>query len=365
MAQLSTADAVILTLNPGSSSLKASVRSPATLAQMAMERIGTEQAMEHAVEAVHQMAQDRGFTLDAVAHRVVHGGPHRFNPVIVDDAVLKDLREATPLAPLHMPTSLRVIAHARAIWPHIPHIVCFDTGFHQDLPQQSRRLPLPASMDSLGIRRYGFHGLSLQSVVDARPGLGNAVIAHLGSGCSVTAVSQGRSLHTTMSLTPTSGMISGSRSGDLDPEIPLQMLESHGSAIPALRELLNHDSGLAGVAGGRHDMRDLLGADDSDARLSVAMFVASAAMAIASCATALPSWDSLVFTGGIGEHAHAVREMICARLLPLRGPVADSERTPGEMLQDSGVTVLVCPADEESVLDRFARALIGTADRTP
>ncbi|HTZ45293.1 MAG TPA: hypothetical protein VMB79_15645, partial [Jatrophihabitans sp.] len=209
---------------------------------------------------------------------------------------------------------------------------------------------------------YGFHGLSVQSVLDARPDLDQAVIAHLGSGCSVTAVAGGRSRYTTMSLTPTGGMVSGTRSGDLDPEVVLYLLGERGYSADRLRALLDGHSGLAGLAAGRHDVRDLLAADDPDAALALAVLADSAARAIAGCATALDSWDALVFTGGVGEHAGPVREAICARLLPLRarrpGDAVPAGGTATERLAATGVRVLVVPADEEAVLDRLARAAL-------
>ncbi|MEC3982885.1 acetate kinase, partial [Amycolatopsis sp. H20-H5] len=201
----------------------------------------------------------------------------------------------------------------------------------------------PAFADQLGLRRYGFHGLSVQSIVDAVPDLGDAVVAHLGSGCSVTAVHNGQSVHTTMSLTPASGVLSGTRSGDLDPEIPLILLDQPGATTASVRALLSHDSGLAGIAHGLHDVRDLLAAREHDpaADLALRVFTRDVAMAIAAAATTLPRWDTLVFTGGIGEHAPTVCHEISARLTSLRLP-----RT------------LVVPADEAAVMDRQAREVL-------
>ena len=198
----------------------------------------------------------------------------------------------------------------------------------------------------MGIRRYGFHGLSVESVLLARPALGDAVIAHLGSGCSVTAVgADGRPRHTTMSFTPTAGMISSTRSGDIDPEIALYLIDRHGYTTAQVRDAFDYRSGLAGVAGGRHDVRDLLAAGDAgdaDAALALDLFACSAAMSIAACSTTLDRWESLVFTGGIGEHSHVMRNRITSRL------------------RLDGVTVTAVPADEERVMDRQARELLRT-----
>jgi acetate kinase len=264
---------------------------------------------------------------------------------VIDEALLGDLHAAIPLAPLHLPGDLECIGRARHTWPDASHVACFDTGFHHDLPEWSRRLPVADELERAGVRRYGFHGLSIESVLHARSDLGNTVIAHLGSGCSVTAVgADGRPRHTTMSLTPTGGMISATRTGDLDPEILLYLIEEHGYSVSRLRELMDRQGGLAGLAGGRHDVRDLLGAPDVAAALALEVFVRGAAAAIAGCATALDSWESLVFTGGIGEHADAIRDAVLARL-------------PGS----TGLRVLVVPADEEGVLDRSARQLVTAA----
>lgn len=310
-------------------------------------RIGDEPAapfhggIADAVDAVADIADQRALAPDAVAHRVVHGGPNHQVPTVIDDHLIADLHEIIPLAPLHLPGALETIAHARRRWPDATHVACFDTGFHRDLPERSKRLPVPDELADLGVRRYGFHGLSMQSVLLNRPDIGNAVVAHLGSGCSVTAIAaDGHPRHTTMSLTPTSGMVSATRTGDLDPEVTLYLIQQHGYTADGLRGLYDHRSGLAGIAGGRRDVRDLLSADDHDAELAIEMFVYSAAMAIASCAVALDGWDTLVFTGGIGEHSADIRDRICARL------------------RLAGVAITVVAADEERVMDVQVRELV-------
>jgi acetate kinase len=330
----------VLALNPGSSSLKAALRESASSDAVYTKLIERVDSSELDA-ALAQVADELPGTPEAVAHRLVHGGPRHFAPTVIDDAVLADLSAAVPLAPLHLPGALEVIRHARAQWPSVPHVACFDTGFHRDLPAVAQRLPVPSSVAALGVRRYGFHGLSVQSVLLAHPSLGDAVIAHLGSGCSVTAVgADHRPRHTTMSLTPTGGVLSATRPGDLDPEIPLYLLDHQGFETDQLRDLFNHSSGLAGVADGRHDVRDLLAASDADAALALDMFVRDVAMAIAACATTLDDWASLVFTGGIGEHAADIRARIVARL------------------RCNGVDVLVVPADEERVMDLQTRELL-------
>jgi acetate kinase len=300
--------------------------------------------MRDAVEALEQVMAERGLTPGAIAHRVVHGGPDHFRPSVIDDELMADLRDIVQLAPLHLPPALEAIELSRRVWPGAPQVACFDTGYHHDLPETSTRLPVPAELARLGIRRYGFHGLSVQSVLLTRSDIADAVVAHLGSGCSVTSVGPDRlPRHTTMSFTPTSGMMSSTRCGDVDPEIALFLMEHHGFSAEKLRLMFDRQSGLFGVSEGRRDMRDLLAADDHEAAVALAMFVSSAAMAIASCATTLDHWRWLVFTGGVGEHAAGVRDLICERLR-----LAETE-------------VVVVPADEERVMVEMTKSLMGSA----
>ena len=337
---------VVLAINPGSSSLKAAVRSPDVVLQTSFDVDSREAVVDRLTELADQVRRQE-IRPYAVGHRVVHGGPDHTRTTVVDDALLADLRRAVPMAPLHLPTDLAVIEAARRTWPDAVHVACFDTAFHADLPAVSRRLPVAGELTERGVRRYGFHGLSIQSVLRSQPDLDDVVIAHLGSGCSVTAVSGGRSRHTTMSLTPTGGMLSATRSGDLDPEIVLFLIEQEGYDVPALRELLDRHSGLAGIAGGRSDLRELLEAEPTDgaARLAVEAFVRATATAIAGCALALDRFDALVFTGGIGEHATSIRERVVDRLARLGA---------------GSVEVRVVPADEQVVIDDEVRSLLGT-----
>lgn len=353
----------VLALNPGSSSLKAALRDPELRWSTTVERIGDIGGLEAAIGSVASALSAQGLVPDVVSHRVVHGGPRHYRPSIIDDALVADLTAAIALAPLHLPAAIDSIQHARAAWPTAVHVACFDTGFHHELPEASIRLPVAPELAAAGVRRYGFHGLSVMSVLHARPDLGQVVIAHLGSGCSVTAVADGLPRHTTMSLTPTGGMVSATRTGDLDPEIVLYLIGEHGYSVDRLRQLLDRQSGLSALAGGRPDMRDLLtarAAGDPAADLALTVFATSAAMAIASCATALDRWESLVFTGGIGEHAAEIRDDICRRLVGLRGALpSPGDAAPVEQLAATGIRVEVVPADEELILDQLARTLLG------
>jgi acetate kinase len=308
--------------------------------------------------------QRRAIEPAAVTHRVVHGGPIHDRPAVIDDELISYLREIVPLAPLHLPGAIDTIQLAREIWPQVPHVACFDTAFHRSLPDEARRLPIADEVAAMGIRRYGFHGIAVQSVVDAVPDLGSAVVAHLGSGCSVTAVTNGQSRHTTMSLTPTSGTMSATRSGDLDPEIVLFILAHPEWDTDAVRNMLTHRSGIAAFSGGAVDMRDLLSArKDPQVDLAIRAFTRSVAMAIASCATALDDWQALVFTGGIGEHSTEIREEICGRLLSLfEGRVEPTQPaasgSASDQLRARGIRVLTVMADEESVMDRQTRQML-------
>jgi len=371
----------VLALNPGSSSLKAAVRDPTLRLAVHVERLGTDKAratisapgkepastpvsgdFDDAVAWVRAVMEQSAIEPQAVTHRVVHGGPVHDRPTLIDEKLVSYLREIIPLAPLHLPGAITAIELARQTWPRVPHVACFDTAFHHGLPDEARCLPVADDVAAMGVRRYGFHGIAVQSVVDGVPDLGPAVIAHLGSGCSVTAVADAQSRHTTMSLTPTGGTMSATRSGDLDPEIVLFVLAHPDWDTDAVRNMLTHRSGIAALSGGIVDMRDLLSARaDSRVDLAIRAFTRSVAMAIASCATALDEWHALVFTGGIGEHSSEIREEICARLLSLPGAVADSRSTSAsasDQLAARGIRVLTVAADEEAVMDRQTRELL-------
>lgn len=371
----------VLALNPGSSSLKAAVRDPTLRLAVHVERLGTDKAratisapgkepastpvsgdFDDAVAWVRAVMEQSAIEPQAVTHRVVHGGPVHDRPTLIDEKLVSYLREIIPLAPLHLPGAITAIELARQTWPRVPHVACFDTAFHHGLPDEARCLPVADDVAAMGVRRYGFHGIAVQSVVDGVPDLGPAVIAHLGSGCSVTAVADAQSRHTTMSLTPTGGTMSATRSGDLDPEIVLFVLAHPDWDTDAVRNMLTHRSGIAALSGGIVDMRDLLSARaDSRVDLAIRAFTRSVAMAIASCATALDEWHALVFTGGIGEHSSEIREEICARLLSLPGAVADSRSTSAsasDQLAARGIRVLTVPADEEAVMDHQTRQLL-------
>lgn len=329
----------VLVMNAGSSSLKTSVIDGGrTVARRAIpwslppggadtpddERTGVVMA---ALEELIHGGVPAG-SIEAVGHRVVHGGTRFTAPVLVDDEVLAALGAATSLAPIHNPIAVATIAAARRILPGVPHGAAFDTAFHVGLPEAQRRYPVPERwFRDWGVQRHGFHGLSVEwatgraaELLGERVEHLGLVVGHLGSGCSVTAVEGGRSVATSMGMTPLEGLMMGTRAGSIDPGILLAVLRGDRLDLDELAEALEHGSGLLGVSGTTADMRRLeeaAAAGDERARLAIDMFVARAAAGIAGAATALRRLDGIVFTGGIGEHAAGVRASIAARLGPV------------------------------------------------
>jgi acetate kinase len=305
----------VLALNCGSSSLKYAVLAgDDALARGTIDRIGDDD-VDHAAAArsIFDELEARRISVDAIGHRLVHGGPHHVEPTRVSDELLASLRGAVAFAPLHLPAELAVIDVARARYERAPQAVCFDTYFHRTLPEHAQRFALPASLFDAGIRRYGFHGLSYEYVVETLGAatLGRAVIAHLGSGASMAAIRDGRSIDTTMAFTPTAGLVMGTRSGDLDPGLVVYLLE-HGYDVRSFDRLVNHEAGLLALSGTSADMKTLLAARATDRRaaLAIDVFCVCAKKWIGAFAAVLGGLDSLVFTGGIGEHAADVRREI-------------------------------------------------------
>ncbi len=264
------------------------------------------------------LADERLPAVSAVGHRVVHGGPKLSRHCLIDEDVLAQLKNAIPFAPLHIPAALSVIRFAQANFPDRPQVACFDTSFHADLPDVVRTLPIPKALRSEGIRRYGFHGLSCESIVHQ---LGDdlperLIVAHLGNGASVTAIRNGQSIDTSMGLTPTGGVIMGTRTGDLDPGVLVYLIREKKLDANALEDFVDHQSGLLGISGLDGDMRRLhqAASTNDEARLAIEMFCYSARKQIAAMIAALGGVDMIVFTGGIGENDEVARAMICEGL---------------------------------------------------
>ena len=253
---------------------------------------------------------------DAIGHRLVHGGPNVRKHARIDDALMVHLDEARAFAPLHVPPAVQMVKRCRVAFPGVPQVACFDTAFHATMPLVAKTLPLPPDLRDGGIERYGFHGLSYESIVrqlgDAIPS--RVVIAHLGNGASLCAVRDGESIDTTMGLTPTGGIVMGTRPGDLDPGVLLYLMRERGFDAKKLEVLVDRESGLKGLSGGTSDMRKLHEMDSAASHLAQDVFVHVARKHVASMVASLGGLDLLVFTGGIGENDAVTRNAILAGL---------------------------------------------------
>jgi acetate kinase len=379
---------VVLALNSGSSSLKFGLyRVGPTKADLLLtgevEAIGGEGSQFHAedsrnnarlaetapianqkdaVTRIGKFLDDSGAPAPvAVGHRVVHGGPELRQHCLIDEQVLHQLDAASAFAPLHTPAALSVIRFAREHFPALPQIACFDTTFHVDLPDVARVLPLPRELQSDGIQRYGFHGLSCESILhqlgDEPPA--RLIIAHLGNGASVTAVRNGKSIDTSMGLTPSGGVVMGTRSGELDPGVLIYLMREKKLDAAMLEDLIDHRSGLLGISGVGSDMRRLheAASTSADARLAIDMFCYSIRKQIAAMIAVLGGVDLIVLTGGIGENDGEVRATICGGLswagIAVEGE-PDSRSAPRCQVQ-----VLASQEDEQIARHTWAFALRG------
>ena len=358
---------VVLCVNSGSSSLKTALFQVDGAGERSFAR--NEQPVHSgdyraALDAALASFDERGLpSPGAAGHRVVHGG-RRFQPALVDDDVLAELRDVASFAPLHLPAAIAGIEAIGARW-EIPQVACFDTAFHHRMPVLAQRLPLPDSLWNEGVRRYGFHGLSYEYVVGAvgADELGWAVIAHLGNGASMVAVRDGHSVDTTMGFTPTSGLVMSTRSGDLDPGVAVYLLREKGYDAGRLEQLVDREAGLVALSGGTSDMQTLVEQRERDPRaaLAVDVFCYQARKHVGALAAVLGGLDTLVFTGGIGEKAAVVRAGICRGLEHL-GVELDDDRNAAhaEVISAEGrdCTVRVVRTDEDLVIARHTAALV-------
>lgn len=311
-------------------------------------------------------------SLAAIGHRVVHGGDHYTMPQRITPDVLEVLGTLIPFAPNHLPEEVALIDAFGRHAPGVPQVACFDTAFHASLPDVARRLPIPAEYHARGVRRYGFHGLSYSylveqtrrlSAAEGRPFPARLVLAHLGSGSSLAAILDGRSIDTTMGFTPLGGVVMSTRSGDLDPGAVTYMARTSGLSADALEEMLSQRSGLRGISDRTGDMRELLdlAGQDAGARLAVDSFVQSVRKNIGALAAVLGGLDTLVFSGGIGEHAASIRAAV-GEGLAFFGVAIDRDRNeahaPLISSGDSRVRVRVIPTNEELEIARAAHALL-------
>jgi acetate kinase len=302
-----------------------------------------------------------------VGHRVVHGGMAYASPVLIDDAVLRSLDALVPLAPLHQPHNLAAIRAIAKIAAGVPQVACFDTAFHRVQPHIAQEFALPRALTGQGIRRYGFHGLSYEYIVSVLPAIapdcaeGKLVVAHLGNGASMCAISDGRSVASTMGFTALDGLPMGTRTGALDPGVILYLLQHERMDAKGIEDLLYRRSGLLGVSGISSDMRTLLASDEASAREAIDLFVYRIGRELGSLAAVLGGIDGLVFTGGIGEHAALVRERVChdARWLGIAVDAAlNAAGGPRISAAGSRASAWVIPTDENLIIARHTRALL-------
>jgi acetate kinase len=370
----------VLVLNGGSSSIKFSVfavdgknTEPRLLLDGSLSRRSEQQgtlelayidgpAEKHDVQGVSSNAAAIGVVLDAVqsvawetiqavGYRVVHPGPYIHDHVLITETILRELEAAADFAPLHDPEAVAIIREAMRRTPGVPHVACFDTVFHQTMPEEASTYAIPKELRDQGVKRYGFHGLSCESILRQLRLQGalprRMVIAHLGSGCSVTAVLDGQSIDTTMGLTPTGGLVMGTRPGDLDPGLLLYLLRQNheADAVAAVERMLNHDSGMVALTGLPNDMRAVRQANDAgnDAvRLALKVFTRSIRKTIGSFAWLMGGLDAIVFTGGIGEHDAATR----AEVLSGAEVCLDASRN---AMNHAGVRLITAPHTKPAV----------------
>lgn len=345
------------------------VKSPAGDDLFEKQRKASDPDSDHLFVDVLGFIEDRfgDRRLVAVGHRIVHGGPDYSGPVELTDDVYAKLEALTPLAPLHQPRGLEPVRTIKALRPALTQIACFDTAFHHGLTPPANRFAIPRRYEKRGVRRYGFHGLSFEYVAGRLAATApqlitkRTVIAHLGNGASLCGLRDGRSIDTTMGLTPLDGLVMGTRCGTIDPGMLLYLQQHEKMSVEDVQRLLYHESGLLGVSGISSDMRVLLASGEAAAREAVELFTFRAAQQVAMMATTLGGLDCLVFTGGIGEHAKEIRSAIAERLgwLGVRVDAAANDEGCERISGDGGtVDVYVVPTNEELMIARHCAAVL-------
>ena len=380
-------DGAILVLNAGSSSIKFAVFDPELKIQTSglaaeiggasfLERDGERKQtpfVDHqsALRAIIASLGKAGFdvsTFRAAAHRVVHGGRKLVAPARVTDDVISEIQNCTPLAPLHNPHNLSAILALQALAPDLPQFVSFDTAFHASNPDVATRYAIPRMMETKGIRRYGFHGLSYASLVERLPEASGAALPsrllafHLGNGASVCAIKNGKSIATTMGYSPLDGLTMGTRSGGIDANAVLRLVEENG--LERTKSILNHESGLLGLSGGKSDMRKLMLDPSADSAFAIEHFCYWTVRHAGSLIAIMEGVDAVAFTGGIGENATKVRAEIC-RALEWLGLVLDPDRNAAGKArlhaESSKVAVWLVPAEEERMIAEDAMRILAEA----
>jgi acetate kinase len=389
----------ILTINGGSSSIKFAVfssssSSPRRFLSGQVERIGTPAARLTASGSVFANPDDRQVnavtfhdgvqvilsylrerlgesTIGAVGHRIVHGGTHLLDNQLVTADLIAELHRTEPLDLAHLPREIALIEGFRDAFHGIPQIACFDTAFHRDMPRVAQLLPIPRRYQNAGLRRFGFHGLSytylmseLARLAGQEAANGRVILAHLGSGASMAAVRGGKSVDTTMGFTPTSGLVMGTRPGDMDPGLLVYLMQDQKLSTGDMDKFISQQCGLLGVSETSSDIRDLLAARATDPRAAdaVDLFCYQARKHLCALTAALGGVDTLVFAGGIGEHAPEIRHGICQGLEFLGLNLDESNNTKGSDVISttaSRVTVRIIPTDEEIVIARISCSILG------
>jgi acetate kinase len=391
----------VVTLNAGSSSIKfalfeAEEAEVSALAVGLVETVGEQRRIairDGAGSTIHEATwtgeADAAFHTDALSrvlawrqtafadarvlaagHRVVHGGVDYAAPVIVTDAVMRDLQALVPLAPLHQPHNIAGILAARAAWQDVPQVACFDTAFHRGHPFVNDVFALPRRFYDEGVRRYGFHGLSYEYVtqrlrkIAPHHAAGRVVIAHLGNGASMCAIRDGLSIASSMGFTALDGLPMGTRSGQLDPGVLLYLMQEKGMSAAAVSDLLYRESGLKGLSGVSHDMRELEASDKPEAKQAIEYFVFRIRRELGGLAAVLQGLDAIVFCGGIGEHAWRVRERVLEGMEWIGVELdRDANRVGAQVISAdrSRVRVFVIPTNEEAMIARHTVAAMASS----
>ncbi len=347
----------ILIINAGSSSIKYALYNAVDLSLVERKTIDIKDKAEYETKFDDLVALIDANNVIGVGHRIVHGGRDYALPQRIDETVYADLENLTPLAPLHQPHNLKAARMILDRRPALPQVACFDTAFHRTQPRLNQLYALPRALTDEGIIRYGFHGSSYEYIASVLPQVAGeekaksrVIVAHLGNGASLCAMKGGKSVATTMGFTPLDGLMMGTRTGAIDPGVPLYLMEQKGMSAKTVSEIFNKQSGLKGVSGLTSDMRDLLASLAPEATEAVDLFCLYAARHIASLTVDLGGLDVLVFTGGIGENAAPVRDKICAHLNHL-GVSADPA-------QPGSVAVHVIKTNEELMMAQHVKKLL-------
>jgi len=387
----------ILVLNSGSSSLKCQLFiNQESKASLTIERIGEEKSAitlisetetthhtttiathHHAITTLFELLKESGIIthskeIDGVGHRVVHGGAEFKKPTRITQKVIERIHALIPLAPLHNPANLEGIKGIATHYPDLPQVAVFDTAFHQSMPEYASRYPLPYSLyEEASVRRYGFHGTSHNYVAKEASKLLqkpleslNLITLHLGNGASATAIRQGKSIDTSMGLTPLEGLMMGTRSGDIDPAIIAYLVRTQKYSVEAIDHMLNKESGLKGICGS-NEMREVIARakkGEEKSLLALEMYTYRIKKYIGAYMAILGSVDAIIFTGGIGEHAVEIREMVCAKMEESFGlildPIKNRSHAPQIHTAQSKIALLVIATNEELEIAKQTEALL-------